>query len=251
MTIKKTQSLKREVRSSLAPQKFEVRKNADGTRTVSGYFATFGTLSYDLDGFKERILPGAFSQSLKDKPDVLCYYNHNADSILGRVSSGTLAVSEDSKGLRFSVTLPDTSYASDLISLMTRGDVNSCSFGFTTDKDSWNEDANGNLIRTLEQVTLWEGSIVGSSAYPNTVADLRSCPSALRSKLRAKKRDDSPSDNYEQRCDCECTECLDGDCSECTDPDCDDSDGCEGCPMQDDSRADRHRVRTLCALRMS
>jgi HK97 family phage prohead protease len=168
----------------------EVRRTANGARTISGYFATFNTLSDDLGGFVERIKPGAFTQSLRDNPEVLCLYNHNSDLILGRVSSGTLSVSEDSIGLRFNVTLPDTTYANDLVTLMERGDVAACSFAFNVgeDGDTW-EIISDKLVRTLVSVRLYEGSIVGSPAYPNTVADLRSCPVALRGKLNVRNLD--------------------------------------------------------------
>lgn len=179
----------REVRVNKTPQKFTIRKNGDGTRSVSGYFAKFNSLSSDLGGFFERISPGAFTDSLRSSPDVLCFYNHNSDAILGRVSSGTLSVSEDTVGLRFDVKLPDTSYAKDLVSLMQRSDVTGCSFGFSVADggDSW-EQVGDQIVRTLNKVTLWEGSIVGQPAYPETVADLRSCPMPLRSRLRPSVR---------------------------------------------------------------
>jgi hypothetical protein len=44
--------------------------------------------------------------------------------------SGTLQVSEDSRGLRFDVKLPDVSYANNLVVLMERGDAYECSFAF-------------------------------------------------------------------------------------------------------------------------
>ena len=183
--MKKNQPAGREVRVSSAPERFEIRSNTDGSRTVSGYFATFNTLSSDLGGFRERVAKGAFAQSLRDNPDVICYFNHDSNLILGRVSSGTLSVEEDDRGLKFRVTLPQTSYSSDLISLMERGDVAACSFGFSvdgSDGDTW-ELVDGSLIRTLVRVRVWEGSIVGVPAYPNTVADLRSCPVDLRARL--------------------------------------------------------------------
>src|ERR1035441_9703279 len=84
----------REVRIHLASQRFEIRKNSDGSRSISGYAATFGDLSEDM-GFREVVKPGAFKQSLKDNPDVLCLYGHDDNQILGRVASGTLEIAED------------------------------------------------------------------------------------------------------------------------------------------------------------
>jgi len=86
---KKKQQTKREVRN-LAPQRFEIRKNADGSQSISGYAATFGDYSQDLGNFREVVKAGAFKQSLRDNPDVLCLYGHDSNLILGRVGSGTL-----------------------------------------------------------------------------------------------------------------------------------------------------------------
>jgi HK97 family phage prohead protease len=176
-------------------QRLEVRKNANGTRSISGYFATFNTLSEDM-GFRERIQPGAFL-NLKNNPDIVADYNHDSSMILARVSNGSLTVSDDGKGLRFSMTLPlGVSYVNDLIALMeSNGLVSSCSFSFSVNDggDKWAMEGD-QLVRTLTSITLYSGSIVGQPAYPKTVADLRSCPVALRSKLKRNADDENPCD---------------------------------------------------------
>src|SRR5665213_2218682 len=157
----------RENRVYAAPQKFEIRTNADGPRSVSGYFATFNTLSHDM-GFREKLLPGCFAKSLRTNP-VSCLFNHLDDKLLGRTESGTLRVQEDAKGLRFDVTLPDTTYANDLVALLERGDAFECSFGFAvpTGGDAWTEMPDGTLLRTITEAILFEGSIlVSPAAYP-------------------------------------------------------------------------------------
>ena len=137
---KKHTKNQKEVRVRVAPQKFEVRKNADGSRSLSGWAATFGDLSEPLSGFREKIQRGAFKQSLKNN-DVLCLYSHNDSQVLGRVSSGTLEIGEDSKGLKFTCKLPDTSTARDLIALLESGDLSQMSFGFSVnpDGDTWEQ----------------------------------------------------------------------------------------------------------------
>jgi HK97 family phage prohead protease len=196
---KHTKQSKREVRVQVTPQKFEIRSNADGSRSISGYAAVFGSLSEDLGGFREKIAPGAFAQSLRDNPDVLCLYGHDSNQILGRVSSGTLTIAEDSVGLRFTCKLPSTSTANDLIALMERGDLGAMSFGFSLTQggggDEWTE-VNGQVIRTLTNVVLWEVSVVGQPAYSATSVDLRSCPVTLRSKLNLRdETDDDDNDD--------------------------------------------------------
>jgi HK97 family phage prohead protease len=119
----------RELRVQAAPQKFEVRGIADGSRSISGYGAVLNSLSDDLGGFREQIRPGAFRDSLANTNiDPLCLYGHNNNQILGRRSSGTLQIAESNIGLKFTCILPDTSTARDLIALMEHGDLSQMSF---------------------------------------------------------------------------------------------------------------------------
>jgi HK97 family phage prohead protease len=264
---KGSQSPKRELRVTGTPQRFEIRKNADGSQTIAGYAVRFNSLSLDLGGFVEKIAPGAFTQSLKDHSDVQILYAHDDSKILGRVSSGTATVTQDDDGVQFTCKLPDTSTARDLIALMERNDLSQMSFGFSVvpNGDDW-QDVDGQIIRTVNTAILYELSVVGNPAYTESSVSLRSCPVTLRSKIKAEDIDpdddddddlddpddlDDEEDDEETRCDCDCPECVDGDCTDCSDPECDDPD-CEGCssPMQDDSRADKMRVRSLFAHRM-
>jgi hypothetical protein len=157
----------------------------DGVRTVSGYAALFLSRSVDFGGWYEMISPAAFATTLQDNPDVLALRDHDASILLGRTKSGTLKLSEDTVGLKFECTLPDTTQARDLAESMSRGDIDSCSFGFSTDNDVWTEDGEGCTVRTLIAVTLYEISIVSFPAYPDTSASLRSCPVEVRSRIEA------------------------------------------------------------------
>jgi HK97 family phage prohead protease len=208
---------KHELRISRTPQRIEVRKNADGSRTATGYFATYGTKSHSFGSWREVIAPGAFDDSLRVNP-VSCFRDHNPEMLLGRTESGTLQVSSDSIGLRFSVNLPKgVSYSDDLVILLNRGDSFENSYAFSIDGpdgDSWTEQPDGTYLRTLKKVILYEGSILtgNPAAYPGTSVDLRSCPIAIRSKL---KRSDSS--------DCEDGQHFDSDLDDCADND-DDTD---------------------------
>jgi hypothetical protein len=231
----------REIRVISKPSKVEIRSNADGSRSISGYGVVWNSLSEDMGNWKEKIAPGAFTESLKTiNPDPLILYSHDDASILGRVSSGTATVQEDSTGVRFTCKLPDTGPARDLIALAERGDLRSCSFGFSVPDeggDNWQEV--GNLaIRTVTKAILYEISIVGSPAYQASFFSLRSCPASLRSKLKRLKRND-------EGCDCDCPECLDDDCDNCSNPDCDDP-NCSG-NDDDDAELDSARSATKCS----
>jgi uncharacterized protein len=220
----------RETRVSATPQRFEIRKNSDGSRSISGTAVVFNSLSEDLGGFKERIAPGAFTQSLKDSPDVIIAYQHDLSQPLGRVSSGTAKVWQDSRGLQFSCTLPETTYASNLIALMERGDVSQMSFGFAVPPggDEWTLQPDGTALRTVNTANLFECSVVTTPAYTATSVNLRSAPSHIKAQIKARRAadtsaQDAPSETDitdEFRCDCRCAACAGGACNRCTRGDC-------------------------------
>lgn len=144
----------------------------DGTPSIEGYAAVFNALSVEMWGFRERIAPGAFTETL-ETDDIRSLWNHNSDFVLGRVKSGTLRLAEDDEGLRFDVEPPDTSWGRDALTSVRRGDVDQASFMFRTLEDDWSIDENEQLIRTLRKVKLYEVSPVTFPAYPATQVSAR------------------------------------------------------------------------------
>jgi uncharacterized protein len=135
--------------------------------TFRGYAAVFNSASQPLP-FIETIRPGAFKRSLQSGKEIRMYLNHNSDQVLASTRSGTLRLTEDTRGLMVEADLPPTSYGKDISILMQRGDVHSMSFGFTipTAGDSWSADGRS---RELREVILHEVSIVtGFPAYEGT-----------------------------------------------------------------------------------
>lgn len=149
----------------------EIRALEGDGMSFSGYAAVFNSWSEDMYGFREKIEPGAFARSLGRDRNLRMFLNHNSDNVLATTKAGTLALSEDDKGLRVEAQLPETQAGRDLSTLMQRGDVDSMSFGFQAIRDSWNE----NLTeRTLLEVRLFEVSpVTGWPAYPATSAAVR------------------------------------------------------------------------------
>lgn len=170
---------------SLPTARLEIRTDADGNKRATGYLAVYNQRSVDLGGFVEKISPGAFTDSLKTQPDVRLLVNHDWSKPLARTAAGTLSLRDDSTGLGFSASLPDTTYARDLAESISRGDVSGCSFGFccAPNGDAWGTTEDGRALRTLNAVNLSEGSIVTAPAYPQTSVSLRSCPAEIRSLL--------------------------------------------------------------------
>jgi uncharacterized protein len=134
---------------------FEVRETEEGM-SFSGYAAVFNSDSQPLP-FTERIAPGAFRGSLRNRNDIKLLWNHDSSIVLGSTRAGTLNLTEDSQGLMVSAILPDTQAGRDAKVLIDRRDVTGFSFGFTVPAggDSWNEDG---TERTLNAVRLMEVS---------------------------------------------------------------------------------------------
>ena len=146
-------------------------KAAAESRTVEGYASVFNSMSEDL-GFREVILPGAFSDVLNN--DVRALYNHDSNYLLARTTSGTLELKEDDKGLYYRFEMPNTSYGNDMLELFRRGDLTQSSFGFTVEKDNWRME-DGQQVRYIERVgSLFDVSPVVYPAYSQASSGLRS-----------------------------------------------------------------------------
>lgn len=156
----------------------ELRKNEEEEGIVSGYAAVFRSVSNELWGFEEIIDQGAFDNA--DLSDVRALFNHDANKILARSSSGTLKLEIDDVGLRYEFSLPNTSDGNDLREMMKRGDVSQSSFAFTVARDSWEErtDESGSPMLPLRHIhevrRVYDVSPVTFPAYEAATATLRS-----------------------------------------------------------------------------
>lgn len=156
-----------------------VRAAGDGAVKIGGHAAKFDSLSEDLGGFRERIAPGAFAQTIKTG-DIRALWNHDSNIVLGRNKSGTLRLSEDSAGLLWEADAPQTQLVRDMVlAPIERGDVSQCSFGFYTLNDKWAK-LDGEWIRTLLEVELFDVSPVTYPAYPATDVAVRSLQEAIK-----------------------------------------------------------------------
>lgn len=146
----------------------------DDAPVLEGHIAVFNKLGEDFGGYREKIAPGAFTESIK-KDDIRALWNHESGLVLGRLSAKTLSLEEDDIGLAFRNTPPDTTWFRDRMVSLKRGDVTGASFGFWTEKDEWHTEKDGTTIRTLIKLNLQEVSPgVTFPAYPQTDVALRS-----------------------------------------------------------------------------
>lgn len=156
----------------------EVRVDkSSGVPVITGYAAVFNSMSEDLGGFREVIRPGAFASSLAGS-DIRALVNHDKNLILGRLKAGTLKVSEDSRGLKYEITPPDTQYARDLMISIQRGDISGSSFRFYMSADAskgqtWRSEPTG-VIREITQFEAVDDvSVVTYPAYSATDVAIR------------------------------------------------------------------------------
>ena len=147
------------------PAQFELRETPEGM-TFTGYAAVFNSDSEPLP-FIERIAPGAFRGSLRNRNDIKMLWNHDSGQPLASTRAGNLRLTEDDRGLFVEATLPRTTLGNDVRELVATGIVDSMSFGFTVARggDEWSSDGS---VRTLKKVVLREVSIVSFPAYPAT-----------------------------------------------------------------------------------
>lgn len=154
----------------------QLRTSKDGK--ITGYAAVFNRRSLDLGGFREEIIPGAFKEVLAGSPDTICGIDHEGGlSLLGRTVSGTLQIEEDAAGLLVNCTPPDTSAGRDARCLIERGDIRGMSFAFRVapNGDSWREEPDGTMVRTISKVSkLADVTVATRPAYPDTSVACRS-----------------------------------------------------------------------------
>jgi len=150
-------------------------RQGKGRFKLQGYAAVFNKDSLDLGGFIERIAPKAFDGIL-GSCDCRALVNHNSDLILGRTTSKSLRLYEDSIGLKFYCDLPtDDSLSQSVINRVTRRDWSQCSFAFWVEKDRWEmaKKRGDSDIRIIEKIgALLDISLVTFPAYPDTSASI-------------------------------------------------------------------------------
>jgi HK97 family phage prohead protease len=167
---------------------------------IVGHAAVFDqwTVLYDSPywTWREIVRPGAYKNAIAEKQDVRSLFNHDANYVLGRTTSGTLRISEDAAGLYTETDPPDTQIARDLVVSIQRGDVTGMSIAFcvrsgselvTTETDGkrviedsgqrvtiWREGDKMIEEREILDADLFDISPVTYPAFPQTDVSIRS-----------------------------------------------------------------------------
>lgn len=171
-------------------------ESEEETKTISGYALKFDEPSKDLGGFVEVITP----EALKDVDFSNCFllYDHDYSKPLASVKNDTLKIEVDDVGLHFEATLNDTTYAKDVYENVSTGVVDSMSFGFELGIDSFDEDEEGTVTRSVKNIkNVPEISVVTLPAYDsaNVQVNKRSYNEFMKKQKGANKMEKTLIDN--------------------------------------------------------
>lgn len=171
------------------PRAVELRATDDDATedlgTLHGHFSVFDDWyevhSWWEGDFLERIAPGAFKKTIKERRDqVKVLYDHGYDFHIGNKVLGPIGdLREDATGPYYEVPLLDTSYNRDLAPGLRAG-VYGASFRFRIIREEWNDEPgkadhnpDGIPERTVKEVRLYEFGPVTFPASPTATANLR------------------------------------------------------------------------------
>ena len=159
------------------------------SRKICGYAILFGVPSVTLfkDGnYEERevIDKCAISQEFLNSCDIKMTMYHNRQIVLARSDKGkgTLYYRVDPKGVYFEFDAPKTQHGDEALELVRRGDINGCSFVFSTYYNDDNfvkrvtEKINGIECVTChvrKMTGIYDFTITTDPAYPDTSVDAR------------------------------------------------------------------------------
>lgn len=148
------------------------------SQVISGYAAVFyrpddPNTQFELQpGVYERILPGAFDRAIRED-DVYALFNHEASNVLGRTQSRTCKLTVDDIGLHYEASLPDTTTARDVRTLISRGEITGSSFAFDIGRENRRHDAGVQVVELVEIHPLYDVGPVTFPAYRSTTAMAR------------------------------------------------------------------------------
>jgi|ERR1041385_188360 HK97 family phage prohead protease len=159
--------------------------------TIVGYAAVFNKDSEDFGGWVERIAPGAFDGVLED--DAVALFNHNMNLVLGR-NKVNVTLGVDENGLKYRVSMPDTSLGRDIKELVKSGIINKSSFAFTVAEETFTKgDPSKGMphVRTITKMErLYDVSPVTMPAYPDTSVASRSLDKATKEPSKEERKEE-------------------------------------------------------------
>lgn len=129
--------------------------------------------------YKETIRKGAFSKvGQADQFDAFAMSEHDIARPLGRRSNGTLRLSDEAKGVKAEIDLPETSYAADVKSLVKRGDIRGMSVGMLVKEQKWDFSDPMLPSREIIEAEIYDVTVCALPIYADATVALRSMQAA-------------------------------------------------------------------------
>lgn len=137
----------------------EHKADDTGNLVITGYGAMF----HNIDSYKDIIMPGAFVNTLLERKDRIAFcYQHDTWNPIGKI----LEIFEDEKGLYLKVMI--SAAEEDIQIKVKEGILKEMSIGYRV-IEAKEEIRNGDTIRLLEKIMLFEVSLVTIAANPLAV----------------------------------------------------------------------------------
>ena len=147
----------------------------ENTRKIGGYINVTERESEILYNknkgkwFKETMKKGVFERALDRANDIPLLLQHDWDKKLASTSNKTLNLREDQVGLRFEAEIEDEKLYSEI----RDGKINHCSFGFSVVTEQIEPINNRLEKRSVEEINLYEVSLVKNPAYEGSIVEAR------------------------------------------------------------------------------
>ena len=178
---------KQEIRSGIGgkfrPVFREATEGESNSRTIEGYAIVFGVESRILsdywDNYREIIEQGAITEERLKEMDIKMTMYHNREKILARSvnGEGTLKLSVDEVGVKYSFEAPNTVDGDTALELVKRGDLSGSSFMFWTDERSgvsYEKRSDGIMLRRVKNIgMIFDMTIAADPAYEQTTVAAR------------------------------------------------------------------------------
>lgn len=191
---------KQEIRSGIGgkyrPVFREATEGESNGRTIEGYAIVFGVESRILsdywDNYREIIEPGAITEERLKEMDIKMTMYHNREKILARSTNGegTLKLTVDDVGVKYSFEAPNTVDGDTALELVKRGDLSGSSFMFWTDEKSgvsYEKRSDGMMLRRVKTIgMIYDMTIAADPAYEQTTVAAREAYTQFESKEEKK-----------------------------------------------------------------
>ena len=156
-----------------------VRAEGDDGLTLRGHGAVFNkwtTIDSWEGRFTERIMPGAFTKTLKESGSkVRLQFDHGEHPMIGSLPIGVIKeLREDAKGLFVEARLSDNWLVQPVRDAIDNGSIDGMSFRFQVVAETWAKENTDMPERSISEVRLIELGPVVWPAYAGTDVGVRS-----------------------------------------------------------------------------